>query len=264
MLMRGVACVIILLVAISAFWATANGNRLAQEITKSEEQEARKLATQFINEFAESKDLAPVVEHLYVRDFIQRFNQSKLKHPEMSPDLYFMPGLEYDPALLAQGAPEDWQHFYISENTFVFLGFIYGWKKIFAKGEDIQPTDLYPQSVIELLNQNPNLSNVIKRKGRGKPISSIEQLRKATEVLQQAATIMREKTPAKLHKKELLNVMKDKMFKPQFEIGADEEYFGVSKNSRIIMMKTPILFFLMFVRENNQLRILCAIPYTGD
>jgi hypothetical protein len=240
------------------------GTPLLQELTKSEEQEARNLAAQFIDQFAESKDLAPVVEHLYVRDFVQRFNKSKLKHPEMSLDLYFMPGLEHDPALLSQGTPEDWQHFYVVENTFLFLGLIYVSKKISAKGEDIQPTDVFPQPVIELLNQNPNLSNVIVRKGRGKPISSIEQLRKATEIFQQAVTIMRENRPVKLDKKELLNALKDKMFKPQLEISGDEEYFGVPKNSRIILMKTPVLFFLMFVRENNQLKILCAIPYTGD
>ena len=179
-------------------------------------------------------------------------------------DLYFMPGLEYDPALLSQGTPEDWQHFYVAENTFLFLGLIYASKKISAKGDDIQPTDLYPQPVIELVNQNPNLSNVIVRKGRGKPISSIDELRKATEIFQQAVTIMREKTPAKLDKKELLNALKDKMFKPQLEISGDDEYFGLPKNSRTILMKTPILFFLIFVREGNQLKILCAIPYAGD
>jgi hypothetical protein len=75
---------------------------------------------------------------------------------------------------------------------------------------------------------------------------------------------MREQTPSKLDNKGLLNAMKDKLFKPELEISGDEEFFDVPKNSRIIFMKTPILFFLMFVRENNQLKILWAIPYTGD
>jgi hypothetical protein len=102
--------------------------------------------------------------------------------------------------------------------------------------------------VIELLNQNLNLSNVIVKKGRRTPIGSIDQLRKATETLQQAATIMRERTPPgkRLDKKELLDELKDKTFKPQLEIMGDDEYFGVPKNSRTIMMKTPILFFLIF------------------
>src|SRR5437870_13852987 len=97
MLMRGVAFLIILLLAISASWASGKGNGLAQdqELTKSEEQEASSLAAQSIDQFAESKDLAPVVDHLYDRDFAQRFNQYKLTHPEMSLDLYFMPGMEY-------------------------------------------------------------------------------------------------------------------------------------------------------------------------
>jgi hypothetical protein len=258
-LRRILASLIISLVAIIAISRTAN----SQQLTKSEEQEARTLAAQFIEQFAESKDLTPVVEHLYVSDFIQRFNKSKLKHPEMSLNLYFIPGLEYDPTLLSQGTPDDWRRFYIAENNFLFLGIVYGSKKVSDKGDDIAPTDLYPQPVIDLLNQNPNLSNVIVRKGRGKPISSIDELHKVTDTLQQASTIMREKTSAKLDQKELVNALKDKMFKPQLEI-SDEEYLGVPEHSRIIFMKTPVLFLLMFVRQNNQLKIIFAIPYSAD
>jgi hypothetical protein len=101
------------------------------------------------------------------------------------------------------------------------------------------------------------------RKGRGKPISSIDELHKVTDTLQQASTIMREKTSAKLDQKELVNALKDKMFKPQLEI-SDEEYLGVPEHSRIIFMKTPVLFLLMFVRQNNQLKIIFAIPYSAD
>lgn len=258
-LKRVLASLIVSLVAIIAVSRTAN----SQELTKTEEQEARTLAAQFIEQFAESKDLAPVVEHLYVLDFIQRFNKSKLEHPQMSLDLYFIPGLEYDAKLLSLGTPDDWRRFYIAENNFIFLGIVYASKKVSGKGEDIAPTDLYPQPVIDLLNQNPNLSNVIVRKGRGKPISSINELYKATDVLQQAATIMREKTVTKLDEKELVNALKDKMFKPNLEI-SDEEYLGVPEHSRIIFMKTPVLFLLMFVRENNQLKIIFAIPYSAD
>jgi hypothetical protein len=258
-LRRVLASFIIPLVAVIAISRTAN----SQELTKTEEQEARTLAIQFIEQFAESKDLSPVVEHLYVSDFIQRFNKSKLKHPEMSLDLYFMPGLEYDPTLLSQGTLDDWRHFYIAANNFLFLGIVYASRKVSGKGDDIAPTDLYPQPVIDLLNQNPNLSNVIVRKGRGKPIGSIDELHRATETLQQASTIMREKTSAKLDQKELVSALKDAMFKPQLEI-SEEGFLGVPEHSRIIFMKTPVLFLLMFVRQNNQLKIIYAIPYSAD
>jgi len=258
-LTRVLASLIIPLVAIIAISRSAN----AQELSKTEEQEARMLAAQFIGQFAESKDLAPVVEHLYVSDFIQRFNKSKLKQPEMSLDLYFMPGLEYDPTLLSQGTADEWRRFYIAENNFLFLGILYASKKISDKGEDITATDLYPQQVIDLLNQNPNLSNVIVRKGRGKPIGSIDELHRATETLQQASTMMREKTSAKLDQKELASALKDKIFQPQLEI-SDTEYLGLPEHSRIIFMKTPVMYLLMFVRQDNQLRIIYAIPYSVD
>jgi hypothetical protein len=256
---RPLAFLIVSLVAIISASQTAN----CQELTKAEEQEARTLAARFIGQFAQSKDLTPVVEQLYVPDFIQRFNQSKLKRPEMSLDLYFIPGLEYDTTLLAHGTPDDWRRFYIAENNFIFLGIVYASRKISGKGEDVAPTDLYPQQVIDLLNQNPNLSNVIVRKGRGKPISSIDELHKATETLEQSATIMRAKTSAKLDQKELVNALQDKLFKPQLEI-SDGKYLEVPEHSRIIFMKTPVLFLLMFVRENKQLKIIFAIPYSVD
>lgn len=239
------------------------GRVLPQEITKAEEQEARSLAMQFIEQFAEAKDLTPVIEHLYVPDFIQRFNQSKLKHPETSLDLYFLPGLEYDDSLLSQGTPDDWRQLYIAEDNFLFLGMMYASKRISGPGQDISPTDIYPQAVINLLNQNPNLSNVVVRKGPGKPIKSIDELHQATRTLQQAATIMRAQTPGKLDKKEVAEALKDNMFKPQVEVWGDEKYVGVRKDSRVIFMKTPILFFLIFVREDNRLKILYAIPYTA-
>ena len=262
MLMRASFFLTISIVAVSVCSQATLGRVPPQEITKAEEQEARALAMQFIEQFAEAKDLTPVVEHLYVPDFIERFNKSKLKQPETSLNLYFAPGLDYDESLLSQGTPDDWRQFYIAENNFLFLGIMYASKRISGTGQDISPTDIYPQQVINLLNQNPNLSNVIVRKGRGTPIKSIEQLHKATATLQQAATIMRAKTPAKLDKKELLDALKDKMFTPRLVSGGDETYFGGPKNARIIFMKTPVLFVLVFVKENDQLKILYAIPST--
>jgi hypothetical protein len=264
MLKRASFFLTISIVAVSVCSQATLGRVPSQEITKAEEQEARALAMQFIEQFAEAKDLTPVVEHLYVPDFIERFNKSKLKQPETSLNLYFAPGLDYDESLLSQGTPDDWRQFYIAENNFLFLGIMYAFKRISGTGQDIRPTDIYPQQVINLLNQNPNLSNVVVRKGPGKPIKSIDELHQATRTLQQAVTIMREQTPGKLDKKELSEALKDNMFKPQVEMWEDEKYVGVRKDSRIIFMKTPILFFLIFVKEDNRLKILYAIPYSAD
>ena len=236
----------------------------SQKLTKVEEEEAHELAVRFIIELAGAKDLSSVVQHLYVDNFIQRFNEYKLKHPDSNFDLYFIPGLEYDRALLAQGTTEDWRRFYTSANNLIFYGVVSAFRKAPTKEEDISVSDLYPQQVVQLLNKNANLANVIERKGRGKVISSIEELRAATNTFQQAVAIMRENVPVKpLERKELVKVMNDDMFKPQVEVINDEEFFGFPRNSRFIFMKTPILFFLMFVRDNHQLKIVYAIPFAG-
>jgi hypothetical protein len=259
---RLVAFCLVVAIAASASSVSDHNN---QNSTKGAEQDARDLAVQFIAEFVGTKDLAPVVEHLYVNDFIQRFNNYKVKHPDSSFDLYFIPGLEYERALLTQGTVEDWRRFYISENTFFFYGFLSLAAKAPAEGGDISVNDIYPGRVVELLNKNPNLANVIQRQGRGKAISSIEELRNATNTFEQAIAIMRKEVPIKpLDRNKLVNAMKDDLFKPKVEVMGDEDFFGVPKNSEVIYMKTPILFFLMLTRENHQLKILYAIPYVGD
>jgi hypothetical protein len=256
---------VLFLVLVIVASASPLGDHDDQKIKRSEEQEARDLAVQFIAEFAGTKDLAPVIQHLYVDNFIQRFNDYKLKQQDASFDLYFMPGLEYEPALLAQGTIEDWRRFYIAENTFFFYGVLSVAGKAPAKGEDISVNDLYPRSVVELLNKNPNLANVIERKGRGKVITSIEELRNATNTFERAIAIIRKNVRVKpLNRKELINTMKEDLFKPHVELIGDEEFFGFPKNIEVIYIKTPILFFLMLVRENHQLKILYAIPYVGD
>ena len=245
--------------------ASSLGNHNTQKLTRGEEQEARDLAVQFVAEFVGTKDLAPVIQHLYLDNFIKRFNDFKLTHPDTSFDLYFIPGLEYDRPLLAKGTIEDWRRFYISENTFFLYGVLSVLGKAPEKAEDISVNDLYPRSVVELLNKNPNLSNVIERKGRAKVISTIQELRNATQTFEQALVILRKNVPVKpLDRKLLLNTMKDDLFRPHVDPTGDEEFFGFPKNTKIIYMKTPILFFLMFVRENHQLKILYAIPYVGD
>ena len=53
---------VLTLVAISAASPAVLATVFPQELTKTEEEEARNLAAQFVVQFAESKDLAPVVE----------------------------------------------------------------------------------------------------------------------------------------------------------------------------------------------------------
>src|SRR2546429_8900242 len=107
---------------------------------------------------------------------------------------------------------------------------------------------MYPSSVIKLLDKNPNVANMILRKGPSTPVSTVEEMRDVTVILEQADAIMREKFGSKsllkVDSKELLEVIKDDFFKPQLEV-VDEEVFGFPKGTRILIMKTPLGLQLM-------------------
>ena len=227
--------------------------------TESEARDAHEIAVQFTLQFAEMKDLAPVVKDLYFENFVERYVQSRAKNPDLNsaPHAYFLPGLEYNSRLLREGSPAEWQRFYIAANNFLLFGFVRGMKK----GDDakeIKPGDLYPTSVIELLARDPNLKNMIERKGRSTPISTAEELRRATVTLEQAGAILRQesgiKSLLKVDRGELAALMKqDDFFKAQ--IVADGDLFQFPKGTRIILIKTPLGLQLLMTRDGDKLKI---------
>ena len=228
--------------------------------TEAEVRDAHEIAVQFTLQFAEMKDLAPVVKDLYFENFVERYVQSRAKNPDLNsaPHAYFLPGLEYNSRLLREGSPAAWQRFYIAANNFLLFGFVSGLKK----GDDakeIKPSDLYPATVIELLARDPNLKNMIERKGRSNPISTVEELRRATVTLEQAGAILRQesgsKSLLKVERNELAGLMKqDDFFKAQLEV-ADPELFQFPKGTRMIIIKTPLGLQLMMARDGTKLKI---------
>ncbi len=230
------------------------------QVTQVEEQEARTVAIQFTLQFLKTKDLAPIVKELYWNDFIERYKKFKTEDINAnSTDLYLVSGLVYNSRLLTEGKSEDWQRFYVAANNFLLLGFLAGLKTYSNENANIKPSDLYPASVIELLNKNPNLANMIVRKGRPKAVSSVAEMRNTTITLEQAVVITRDKqggmSPLKVDEKELVKVIKeDDFFKPQLEV-ADERVFGFPKGTRILYLKTPIGLQLMLARDGNKLKI---------
>ncbi|HET6671123.1 MAG TPA: hypothetical protein VFH15_12920 [Pyrinomonadaceae bacterium] len=244
-------------------------NRSDQGLTESEDQESRQLAIQFSTRFVETMDLDSIVKDLYVTDFAEHYRSSKAKSLTRgtSPNLYFVPGLDYNARLLREADAKDWQRFYIATNNFVFFGVMFGIKNYSGSPESLKSETLYPSSVIKLLNSNPNLANLIERKGNSKAVSSVEEMHKAAATLEQAAALMREKQKGKpilrLDEKELHRVMKqDEFFRPRLEISDDE--FDLPQSTRIIFINTPLLFRLMLVKAKGQIKILWADPFVID
>lgn len=242
----------------------------SEELTEIEKQQASEMAIQFTRRLAETSDLSLLVKDLYLNDFVERFKRDRSKSLEgrSDPDVYFVPGLDYNSRLLTDASKEDWYRFYIATNNFVFFGFISGIKNYSGDGKDFKPTDMYPSSVIKLLDSNPNLANMIIRKGSSMPVSSVDEMRKATATLKQAAAMIRKqqngKAPLNTIAGALVKLIKeDELFRPQLEI-VEDEAFGFPQGTRLVYISTPLGFRLTLVKSDNRLKILWAEPYVLD
>jgi hypothetical protein len=241
-----------------------------QRLTDTELREAQQLAMEFTKGFLRTTDLAPLVKDLFQKDFIEHYKRGKSKGPSSnpSPHVYFVPGLEYNSRLLAKAGSEDWLRFYTAANNFLFFGFMSAIKNP-NNASNISAADMYPSDVIKLLKTDPILSNMIVREGRSKAVGSVAEMQKATAILEQAVSLMRQKTkgqaPLNIDEKELTKAMlEDEYFRPIIET-VDEEFFGLPQGTQVIFINTPILFRLMLVKaNNNKLEILWAEPSTGN
>ena len=239
-----------------------------QQLTDTDIQEARQLAIDFTTGFLRTTDLNLIVKDLFQRDFIERYKRGRAKDLSVkSSDLYFVPGLEYNSRLLAEAGSQDWLRFYTAANNFLFFGFMSGIKNS-RNLEEVSATDMYPSTVITLLDKNSTLSDMIVRKGESKAVSSVAEMQEATATLEQAVSVMRQNTkgqsPVEINAKELIKAMKeDDFFRPTVET-VDNQFFDLPHGTRVIFINTPILFRLMLVKaNNNKLEILWADPYTG-
>ena len=240
-----------------------------QKVVDSDLQQARQLAIEFTTGFVRTTDLNLLVKDLFRKDFIERYKARKSKDltANSSHDVYLVPGLDYNSRLLTEASSEDWIRFYTAANNFVFFGVMSGIKNANKTGK-VSETELYPSEVIKLLSMNPNLSNMIVRKGKSKAVGSVAEMRAATASLEQAVSLMRQNAkgqpPLNINEKELVKAMQeDELFRPIVET-VDDRFYGLPQGTRVIFINTPILFRLILAKaNNNKLEILWAEPYTG-
>jgi hypothetical protein len=232
-----------------------------QQVTEAETRESQEIVVEFTLRFAETKDLASVAKDLYFDDFMARYIKFRVSNPDFTPapDAYFAPGLVYNSRLLTIGTVADWQRLYLAANNFLLFGFIRGMKRA-RDIDDVKAGDMYPSSVIRLLAKNRNLENMIVKKGRDYPLSTVKEMRDTAAMLEQANAILRQefgsKSVLKANRAELSKMIRqDHFFKPQLEV-LDEMYFDFYKGTRLFFIKTPVGLRLILARDGNKLKIL--------
>ena len=254
---------LIVVLCVDGIGLNLNQRKDDQQLSNADSQAVRQLVVDFTTRFLQAKDLSPVIKDLYAKDFINRYLKAKANVVGRPSTLDFVPGIFWNSSLFAEASTEDWLRFYTAANNFMFFGFESVIKKS-RDGAKIKPEDIYPSTVKTLLNTNANLSNMIVNKGSAKAVSSVDEMQKATAILEQAAALMREHTagerPLTLKEDELMKAMQDdEYFKPLVK-PIDHKFFGYPPGTELIFINTPILFRLIIVKTNNKLEILWAEP----
>lgn len=228
--------------------------------------EVQRIAKEFTLEFLRTSDISSLYSKYFVKDFMERYNRAKagVLPNNLSSTVHLVPGLFYELRLLNDASREDWLRLYSAANNFFLFGTAAG-IKAYKNKSGIEARDLYPASVVELLNTNPNLSNMILRKSRSKDLSSVSEMRAATTVLEKAVSIMRDTLGSKplleLDEKEFSKALEeDDFFKPKVEL-IDQQFFDFPKGTQMIFINTPVMFRLMLVKSKEKIEILWAEPY---
>lgn len=278
-----VSLIVVSLLACDLF-PTVGAQRNEQTIlTEAEKREAEQLSLTFTKRLSQTLDMGVMMGELFLPDSVERYlaTEKRKASKDKLTEVYFSPGISVEVRLLERPVLEDWRRFYIATNNFTFLGFIHAVRRN-GDFENLKPTDLYPREVIELLDQDPMLSNLIQMKSSLRKFKSFEQMRIATATLEQAAALMRRELPGytdfekavvqmsmnqssvkRPMKEEDLGKARAELITPRLEI-ADQEYLGFSKGTRMIFVPTFSLHELVLVKVEGKLRVVWAYPNLKD
>jgi hypothetical protein len=192
------------------------------------------------------------------------------------PLLRFHPGIFVDPRLLDSATPDDWRRLYNATYSFLLLGFVHALARK-TDFDNLQAADLYPPEVIRLLDADPLLSNVVKRKGNVRNFASPSEMRAATAVLERANVMSRKAIPHPIDLEAIViqmalgNSTKQPGISPEQRLLAresltpeahitDAEYFGFPQGSRMFWVRTFSFLDILLIRVDGKLRIVWAQP----
>lgn len=234
------------------------------KITKAEAQEAQDVAKRFTARFLETGNLMPLLDEFYFSNFTDRYKKFQSKEDNKSANNFFISGLFFDSKVISEGSSEEWRRFYVSAHNFVLLpivALLKQGKDNPDKEPDLDAVNFYSSSVAALFDKNPNLANVIQKKGDYKPIRSAQELRDTTATLEQGLAIIKEKRKdsllLKIDDEDLTKIFAQDYFKPELELADDDDY-GFPKDTRFIVIKTPILMRLILAKDKDKLKIVYA------
>ncbi|HKO36329.1 MAG TPA: hypothetical protein VJV21_07595 [Pyrinomonadaceae bacterium] len=252
------------------------GNSTA--LIESEKQEAHKLSVTFTERLGQTTDFSTVMHELFVPDAVERYLAEEKRRAAKfgATSITVSPGIFVDPRLLDSATPDDWRRLFNATYSFLLLGFVHALVRK-TDFDNLQAADLYPPEVIRLLDADPLLRNVVKKKGDVRSFASPSEMRAATAVLEQANVLSRKAIPNPIDLEAIVvqmalgnstkqrgisqeqRLLARESLNPALHI-TDEEYFGFPQGSRMIWVRTFSFLDLLLIRVDGKLRIVWAQP----
>lgn len=240
-------------------------------LTPAESQGVQEVISLFMKRLEETADLSLLFDDLYVADFIQRYVKQQqanaLKDKARFNTILFVSGLEYKAELLARASHNDWRRLYVASYNLLYYGLAAGLNRmakdlLSGKQPDVEALkDIYPQKVVKLLDQHPILNNLLIKKEKAKPISTLEEMQSVIATLEQVMALLREgenKKPLFLtdELKRLFELLRQPdLAQISVEI-TDGEFFGYPRGTRIFYAQTPIMLQLIIVKADGKYKIV--------
>jgi hypothetical protein len=250
----------------------------AAALTESEKQEAQKLSVTFTERLGQTMNFSTVIDELFLSDAVERYLAEERKRAAKfgATEITVSPGIFVDPSLLDNATPADWRKLYNATYSFLLLGFVHALQRK-TDFDNLQAADLYPPEVIRLLDADPLLSNVVKRKSDVRNFASPSEMRAATAVLEQANAMIRKAQPHPVDLEGIVvqmalgNSAKQRGISQEQRLRArdslnpelhitDSNYFGFPQGSRMIWVRTFSFLDLLLIRVDGKLRIVWAQP----
>ena len=149
-----------------------------------------------------------------------------------------------------------------------YLDDLYVLSKYSSKSDklnELPPEKLYPPDIWRVGMKHPFISAILKG-GLPEVISSLEQLRAVTQVLEELNALLRSRIarsaqrPTKQYRETLADWGRRYSLFEAGESTCHDDCFGVSVGSRYFIINVPS-YQLFFASVNGQMRIVMAAPY---
>ena len=254
----------------------ANAQTTIDKLTVEEKQSITEIGNRFIQRLNESGDVEPLLKEMFVSDFMNRYVKEELDQiktgDQSGQRILFTSGIEYNSDLLKKATEEDWRALYV--NTFNFMQ--YGFAVMFnAQAKSIATgkrssdgefekllSEMYPASVMKMLNGNLILRNFVAKENDSRPIKNVEELREVNKMLAGANHLLIGTSKGKLTSEslkvlKLLTAKAGDAISPNLEV-CDRECFGFPRGTRNIHAFVTPMHSLLIVKEGADYKILSA------